>query len=184
MKSLRVIGRGHFPPTLPLPGPRHPIRRTFLAPGSGMECVPTPRIAPCLRAWRCWLSVFHRRNKNLNSEMYGIKLKISLDAFVCGNVSQILAFIFALVTLKFSVHNLFKLKWISIQKLWFRVVLITAKTAAETVIRTTLYCVRTISLATPFYKKEKTTDPLTWYYFLHLYCPRPVCSTRRWFRWR
>ena len=69
---------------------------------------------------RIWRSVYgttsvvcHRRNENQNTDnikMYGKIQIVSIDAFVCGYMPQILAFSSSLITPKFSIHNFFKIK--------------------------------------------------------------------------
>ena len=48
-----------------------------------------------------------------NIKPLNIKLKLWLVAFVCGHMPQILAFSSSLITLKFSIHNYFKIRYLT-----------------------------------------------------------------------
>ena len=54
----------------------------------------------------------------MNNELYMVKLKLWLEAFVCSYMPQILAFSFSLVILKFSIHNFFETK--VLYSLWYQ----------------------------------------------------------------
>ena len=67
-----------------------------------------------------------------------VKLKLWLDAFVCGYMRQILAFGFSLVTLKFSVDDFFLKIFdseLQYERYYFEPFCLPAEMAARTVIR-------------------------------------------------